>query len=116
LRSIARQLKVVCVIVFPRGDPGETDARNGIISPADASPAVAQIANWQGRSVYAFTRSIDTVAQEFARRLGAVWAGASDQRPDTALDAAIIYAPAREFVPAHGAQGRKGGVRRDRHE
>jgi alcohol dehydrogenase, propanol-preferring len=83
--------------------------RLGIYGFGAAGHIVAQIARWQGRSVYAFTRSGDTAAQEFARRLGAVWAGASDQRPETALDAAIIYAPAGELVPAALRAVRKGG-------
>jgi propanol-preferring alcohol dehydrogenase len=59
--------------------------------------------------VYAFTRSGDAAAQDFAFELGAVWAGASNQRPDTPLDAAIIYAPAGELVPAALRAVRKGG-------
>jgi len=70
----------------------------------DGSFATHTIAD--ARSVYAFTRSGDTAAQDFGRRLGAVWAGASDQLPDTPLDAAIIYAPAGELAPA---AVRKGG-------
>ncbi len=62
-----------------------------------------------GFSVYAFTRSGDSAAQDFARRLGAVWAGGSEQLPDTPLDAAIIYAPAGQLVPAALRAVRKGG-------
>ena len=80
--------------------------RLGIYGFGAAGHIVAQIARWQGRSVYAFTRSGDTAAQDFARRLGAVWASASDQRPDTALDAAIISG---ELVPAALRAVRKGG-------
>ena len=69
----------------------------------------AQVARWQGRSVYAFTRADDVAAQDFARSLGAVWAGASDQLPETPLDAAIIYAPAGQLVPAALRAVRKGG-------
>ena len=83
--------------------------RLGIYGFGAAGHIVAQIARWQGRSVYAFTRSDDVAAQDFARRLGAVWAGASDQLPDTPLDAAIIYAPAGELVPAALRAVRKGG-------
>jgi propanol-preferring alcohol dehydrogenase len=83
--------------------------RLGIYGFGAAGHIVAQIARWQGRSVYAFTRSGDTAAQDFARQLGAVWAGTSDQRPDTPLDAAIIYAPAGELVPAALRAIRKGG-------
>jgi propanol-preferring alcohol dehydrogenase len=67
------------------------------------------VARWQGRSVYAFTRSDDIAAQDFARRLGAAWAGASNELPDGPLDAAIIYAPVGELVPAALRAVRKGG-------
>jgi propanol-preferring alcohol dehydrogenase len=83
--------------------------RLGIYGFGAAGHIVAQIARWQGRSVYAFTRKGDDDAQEFARRLGAIWAGASGQLPDTPLDAAIIYAPAGELVPAALRAVRKGG-------
>jgi propanol-preferring alcohol dehydrogenase len=71
--------------------------RLGIYGFGAAGHIVVQIARWQGRSVYAFTRSGDVAAQDFARRLGAVWAGASGELPDAPLDAAIIYAPAGEL-------------------
>jgi propanol-preferring alcohol dehydrogenase len=83
--------------------------RLGIYGFGAAGHIVAQVARWQGRAVHAFTRSGDTVAQDFARRLGAVWAGASDRLPDEPLDAAIIYAPAGELVPAALRAVRKGG-------
>jgi propanol-preferring alcohol dehydrogenase len=83
--------------------------RLGIYGFGAAGHIVSQIARWQGRSVFAFTRSGDTAAQDFARRLGAAWAGASDQTPDAPLDAAIIYAPAGELVPAALRAVRKGG-------
>ncbi len=83
--------------------------RLGIYGFGAAGHIIAQVARWQGRSVYAFTRSDDVAAQTLARRLGAVWAGSSDQLPDAALDAAIIYAPAGELVPAALRAVRKGG-------
>jgi propanol-preferring alcohol dehydrogenase len=83
--------------------------RLGIYGFGAAGHIVAQIARWQGRSVYAFTRPGDVEAQDFARKLGAVWAGASDLRPEAALDAAIIYAAAGELVPAALRAVRKGG-------
>jgi len=83
--------------------------RLGIYGFGAAGHIVAQIARWQGRSVHAFTRNDDIAAQDFARRLGAVWAGASDQIPETPLDAAIIFAPAGELVPAALRAVRKGG-------
>jgi propanol-preferring alcohol dehydrogenase len=83
--------------------------RLGIYGFGAAGHIVTQIARWQGRSVYAFTRSDDIAAQDFARRLGAVWAGGSDRLPETPLDAAIIYAPAGQLVPAALRAVRKGG-------
>ncbi len=83
--------------------------RLGIYGFGAAGHIVAQVARWQGRSVYAFTRPGDDAAQDFARGLGAVWAGASDQLPDVPLDAAIIYAPSGQLVPAALRAVRKGG-------
>jgi alcohol dehydrogenase, propanol-preferring len=83
--------------------------RLGIYGFGAAGHIVAQIARWQGRSVHAFTRRGDIAAQHFARQMGAVWAGASDSLPETPLDAAIIYAPAGELVPAALRAVRKGG-------
>jgi len=86
------------------------DARRlGIYGFGAAGHIVAQVALWQGRAVYAFTRSGDSAAQDFARKLGAAWAGASGELPDTPLDAAIIYAPAGELIPAALRALRKGG-------
>ena len=70
---------------------------------------VAQIARWQGRSVFAFTRPGDTAAQDFARQLGAVWVGGSDEMPPEPLDAAIIFAPVGALVPLALQAVRKGG-------
>ena len=83
--------------------------RLGIYGFGAAGHIVAQVARWQGRAVYAFTRAGDVAAQDFARSLGAVWAGASGDPPDEPLDAAIIYAPAGELVPAALRAVRKGG-------
>jgi propanol-preferring alcohol dehydrogenase len=83
--------------------------RLGIYGFGAAGHIVAQIARWQGRAVHAFTRPNDLASQDFARRLGAVWAGPSDQVPDAPLDAAIIYAPAGHLVPAALRAVRKGG-------
>lgn len=60
--------------------------------------AAAQIARWQGRDVYAFARPGDTAAQTFARSLGAVWAGGSDEMPPEPLDGAIIFATVGALV------------------
>ncbi|MEO6947979.1 MAG: zinc-dependent alcohol dehydrogenase family protein [Nitrobacter sp.] len=83
--------------------------RLGIYGFGAAGHIIAQIAVWQGRSVFAFTRTGDAAAQDFAKQLGAVWAGTSDQSPPAALDAAIIYAPVGELVPMALRAVRKGG-------
>ncbi len=74
-----------------------------------AAHILAQVAVWQGRSVFAFTRPGDTSTQSFARQLGAKWAGASDERPPELLDAAIIFAPVGDLVPLALKAVRKGG-------
>jgi propanol-preferring alcohol dehydrogenase len=74
-----------------------------------AAHILAQVAQWQGRSVYAFTRSGDSKTQVFARSLGAVWAGGSEEPPPEPLDAAIIFAPVGALVPAALKAVRKGG-------
>ncbi|UYO44819.1 zinc-dependent alcohol dehydrogenase family protein [Rhodopseudomonas palustris] len=83
--------------------------RLGIYGFGAAGHIVAQVARWQGRQVYAFTRGGDGAAQDFARGLGAVWAGASEELPPQPLDAAIIYAPVGSLVPAALKAVRKGG-------
>jgi len=76
------------------------DARRlGIYGFGAAAHIVAQVARWQGREVYAFTRAGDMAAQAFARELGAVWAGVSEERPPVELDAALIFAPVGALVP-----------------
>jgi len=86
------------------------DAKHlGIYGFGAAGHIVAQVAKWQGRSVYAFTRNGDVAAQAFARDLGAIWAGSSDVLPPEPLDAAILYAPAGSLVPAALRAVRKGG-------
>jgi alcohol dehydrogenase, propanol-preferring len=83
--------------------------RLGIYGFGAAGHIVAQVARWQGRSVCAFTRGDDLAAQDLARRLGAAWVGASDQLPETPLDAAIIYASVGALVPAALRAVRTGG-------
>jgi propanol-preferring alcohol dehydrogenase len=83
--------------------------RLGIYGFGAAGHIVAQIAKWQGRSVFAFTRPGDLDTQNFARRLGAVWAGGSDEMPPEGLDAAIIYATVGALVPLALKAVRKGG-------
>jgi propanol-preferring alcohol dehydrogenase len=74
--------------------------RLGLYGFGSAAHQICQVAVHQGREVYAFTREGDNHTQEFARSLGAVWAGASDQLPPEQLDAALIFAPAGPLVPA----------------
>jgi alcohol dehydrogenase, propanol-preferring len=81
----------------------------GLYGFGAAAHILAQVAIWQGRRVYAFTRSGDVASQEFARSLGAVWAGGSDEMPPEKLDAAIIFAPVGPLVPAALAAVKKGG-------
>jgi propanol-preferring alcohol dehydrogenase len=71
----------------------------GLYGFGAAAHILAQIAVWQGRRVYAFTRGGDIAAQAFAKSLGAVWAGGSDELPPEPLDAAIIFAPVGALVP-----------------
>ena len=85
--------------------------RLGIYGFGAAAHIVTQVAHWQGREVYAFTRSGDREGQQFARTMGAAWAGNAEELPPSELDAAIIFAPAGELVPlALRAVGRGGTV------
>ena len=83
--------------------------RIGLYGFGAAAHIIAQVARWQGRDVFAFTRTGDEAGQDFARRLGACWAGASDEAPPQQLDCAIIYAPVGALVPAALRAVRKGG-------
>ena len=74
--------------------------RLGLYGMGAAAHILVQIARYQGRDVYAFTRPGDTTTQAFARELGAVWTGGSDEAPPQPLDAAIIFAPVGALVPA----------------
>ncbi|WP_316207155.1 zinc-dependent alcohol dehydrogenase family protein [Bradyrhizobium sp. SZCCHNR3118] len=87
---------------------GKAD-RLGIYGFGAAGHIVTQVAHWQGRQIYAFTRKGDEAAQNLALELGATWASASGELPDEPLDAAIIYAPAGELVPLALRAVRKGG-------
>jgi propanol-preferring alcohol dehydrogenase len=117
--------------VFPLGEAGEDAAlapllcagligwrslvmagdgkRLGLYGFGAAAHIIAQVARWQGRSVFAFTSPGDHQTQDFARTIGAVWAGGSDEQPPERLDAAIIYAPVGALVPAALKAVRKGG-------
>ena len=81
----------------------------GLYGFGAAAHILAQVATWQGRSVFAFTRPGDHATQAFARSLGAVWAGGSDELPPQALDAAIIFATDGDLVPLALKAVRKGG-------
>jgi propanol-preferring alcohol dehydrogenase len=84
--------------------------RLGIYGFGAAAHIVAQVALYQAREVYAFTKAGDTEGQAFARELGAVWAGDSNTAPPIALDAAIIFAPVGSLV-VHALRAiRKGGM------
>jgi propanol-preferring alcohol dehydrogenase len=84
--------------------------RLGIYGFGAAAHIITQVALHQGREVYAFTREGDAQAQSFARSLGCIWAGSSNERPDRELDAAIIFAPAGALVPLALRDVRKGGT------
>ena len=87
------------------------DARRlGIYGFGNAAHLIGQIALYQGRELFVFTRPGDKAGQESARRLGAVWAGGSDEMPPEKLDAAIIFAPVGALVPAALRALAKGGI------
>lgn len=83
--------------------------RLGLYGFGAAAHILAQVARWQGREVFAFTRPGDAASQAFARRLGAAWAGGSDEPPPQQLDAAIVFAAVGALVPAALQAVRKGG-------
>jgi alcohol dehydrogenase, propanol-preferring len=82
----------------------------GIYGFGAAGHIAAQLARFEGRRVFAFTRSGDAAAQEFALELGADWAGPSDEPPPVPLDAAILFAPVGALVPLALAAVRPGGT------
>jgi len=84
--------------------------RLGLYGFGAAAHLLAQLARSQGQAVYAFTRRGDAAAQALATGLGCAWAGASDEAPPEPLDAAIIFAPAGDLVPAALKAVRKGGI------
>ena len=84
--------------------------RIGIYGFGAAAHIVAQIARYEGRKIFAFTSTGDVAAQGFARGLGAVWAGGSDEAPPEQLDAALIFAPVGALVPAALRAVKKGGT------
>jgi propanol-preferring alcohol dehydrogenase len=84
--------------------------RLGIYGFGNAAHLVAQIALYQGREIFAFTRPGDKTTQQTARKLGAKWAGGSDEMPPEKLDAAIIFASVGELVPVALRALAKGGI------
>jgi propanol-preferring alcohol dehydrogenase len=84
--------------------------RLGFYGFGAAAHILCQLARHEGRAVYAFTRPGDAESQRFARELGAVWAGGTDEPPPDKLDAAIIFAPSGELVPLALSHTRKGGT------
>ena len=84
--------------------------RVGLYGFGAAAHIMVQVATYQKREVYAFTRAGDIESQEFARRLGAKWTGASEEMPPEMLDAAIIFAPVGELVPRALRAVKKGGI------
>ena len=84
--------------------------RIGIYGFGAAAHIVAQVIRHQGRGLYAFTRPGDRAAQDFARGLGARWAGGSDELPPEPLDAALLFAPVGSLIPAALAATVKGGT------
>jgi propanol-preferring alcohol dehydrogenase len=87
------------------------DARRiGLYGFGSSAHLICQVARWQGREVFAFTRPGDAEGQAFARSLGACWAGGSDERPPEPLDAALIFAPAGPLVVEALRSLDRGGV------
>jgi alcohol dehydrogenase, propanol-preferring len=84
--------------------------RLGLYGFGASAHIIVQVARHEGRRVFAFTRPGDGEGQAFARELGAVWAGGSDESPPEELDAAIIFAPVGALVPAALAALAKGGI------
>ena len=84
--------------------------RLGFYGFGAAAHILIQVARYRSREVYAFTRPGDSAAQEFARSLGALWAGSSEEPPPELLDAAIIFAPVGELVPLALRAVVKGGI------
>jgi propanol-preferring alcohol dehydrogenase len=84
--------------------------RLGLYGFGASAHIVAQVAAHEGRRIFAFTRAHDEEAQEFARELGAEWAGSSEEAPPEELDAAIIFAPVGALVPAALRAVARGGT------
>ena len=93
--------------------------RLGMYGFGNAAHLIAQIAIYEGRELFAFTRPGDRATQQAAKELGAVWAGGSDEMPPAKLDAAIIFASVGPLVPGgapHARERRHCGLRRNSHD
>jgi propanol-preferring alcohol dehydrogenase len=91
---------------YRKADP---EKRLGLYGFGAAAHILAQLAIYEGKKVYAFTREGDTETQEFAKKLGAEWSGSSEELPPDRLDSAIIFAPVGKLVPAALKTLKKGG-------
>jgi propanol-preferring alcohol dehydrogenase len=91
-------------------DPQREQKRLGLYGFGSAAHILIQVARYRSTEVYAFTRPGDNTGQAFARELGAAWAGGSDELPPQPLDAAIIFAPVGNLVPAALRAVRPGGI------
>jgi propanol-preferring alcohol dehydrogenase len=89
---------------------GQQSERIGLYGFGAAAHILIQVALHQGKKIYAFTKKGDTSTQDFAKKLGAVWAGDSNQSPPEKLDAAIIFAPSGDLVPKALLNTDKGGI------
>jgi alcohol dehydrogenase, propanol-preferring len=105
-----RAYRMACPPPAAGVNAGDAVRRLGFYGFGSAAHLLAQIARHDGREVYAFTRPGDRAGQEFAREVGAQWAGGSGEAPPEPLDAALVFAPAGELVPAALAAVRKGGA------
>ncbi|HEX3857423.1 MAG TPA: zinc-dependent alcohol dehydrogenase family protein [Verrucomicrobiae bacterium] len=110
--SDAEAAPLLCAGLIGYRSLGQTgDARRlGIYGFGAAAHIITQVALFQGRQIFAFTRPGDVAAQQFARSLGATWSGDSNTLPPEPLDAAIIFAPAGELVPQALRAVTKGGT------
>jgi propanol-preferring alcohol dehydrogenase len=106
----AAPLLCACLIGYRSLVAAGDAKRLGIYGFGAAAHIVAQVARFQGREVFAFTRPDDCAAQTLSLKLGAVWAGSSDAHPPQELDAAILFAPVGSLVPAALKAVTKGGV------
>ncbi len=108
----AEAAPLLCAGLIGYRSLGKTGAarRIGIYGFGAAAHIITQVARYQGREIYAFTRPGDFDGQQFAKSLGAVWAGDSETLPPEPLDAAIIFAPAGDLVPRALKAVNKGGV------